>query len=59
MPAALLRIEDAAHPAQGSTFVISGQNLDLEVLAVTVCLWVLAAATIASVAEVFLLAIVG
>ncbi len=51
--------KDTAHAAQGSPLVVSSQHLGLEVLAVASRFGVLAAASLASVAEVFLLAVIG
>lgn len=49
--------EDAAHTAQRSAFMIGCQDLCLEGLAIAAFFRILAAAFLASIAEVFLLAI--
>ncbi len=54
MPAALLRIEDAAHAPLRTPLVVGGQHLRLELGGVGVGRWVLAAAFLAVAAEVFL-----
>ena len=59
MPAALLRIEDAAYAAQGATLMVGGQNAGLERSVIGVAAWVLAAALTAGFAAELLLAVLG
>jgi len=59
MPAALLRIKDAAHAAQGATFVIGSQNAGLELMVIGIAARAFAAALAAGLAAELLLAIRG
>lgn len=49
--------ENAAHAPQGAAFVISGQDLGLELAVVGIAAWVFAAAQAASFAAVLLFAV--